>query len=748
VARLVLVDDKRKASTQESSTVSGSISYAGATTEGEAARQLLEANGYLPRRVEAQNGQYEFNCPFHEDPGKPDRGRSTNFYVDRKTSKYTCHSASCGERGNLQTLERFFGVDADPAAKEKYRSLKMRLQQWRSAMSEERRQVFHDAGLTDHTIDRFKIGFDEDNKYGPCYVIPYLDAGHVVGIRYYSPEGKGPNGSKYWWEPGTEAILYNAASGCGDEKGRVFVAEGEKKAMLLEQWGYFSTAVPGADQWKREWTHHFNHAREIILVYDNDNPLHHIRPIDKCHKCRNRALEECEGHNPGQEAALRRKEELGFRAHNVVLPLPSDDLRKTDINDYVMRDKKSKSDFEILLLGGDKASPFLIRTLGEIFNAPPSETHFLVSDGVLPKGGRLLISGAPKVGKSIFVENLALALASGIPFLGRFQIADINTTPGIRTMLLDREVSERSLYDRLKMLIDHKPGFMAAQDNLFIDHKFRLTLDTERAEEDMCNLIFANGAQVVILDTAYKFFQGDMNNQASVNKMFSTLDRVIERTGVSIILTHHHRKGTISGQNGGPNADQVVGSFLWTGWPNGTVLLNFKERRVDQPFNTICSFVAFRDAAPPEPLVLFRGRDTIAYTAIENWTQEDEESSNDFHVVREKLSVESLANTLIQAAPITRDSFLHMAAGRFGCREETVRPVLAQVMADYPDFTQSGQGNTRDPFILKYRPDHLGEEPSEIEMVSARTKIAVGFDDVDMFDPAHDAVDKTTGVIE
>lgn len=717
MARLVLVGQSKHES-KDKSNVTGA--HRAASTEGEAARQLLEQNGYPPRRQEAMNGQYEHSCPFHEEPGSPARGKSTNFYLDKKTSQYQCHAASCAEKGNLQTLEKFFGIQSDPTAFSAFKSREAKLQGFQGALSTERRQPLYEAGLTDSTIDRFRIGWDEGNTHGPCFVIPYLEARRPEAFRFYSPDCIGPNGSKYWWEAGTESRPFNVKSALGNENGQVIIAEGEKKAMLLEQWGYAAIAVPGAQQWKREWSHLLNHAREIIILFDNDSPEHHVREIDKCAVCRSLGLGECEGHNPGQEAAVKLKDMLGFRAKNVVLPLP-DGERKTDINEYAMRDQASKADFEILLAGGDKKSPFLVRSLSDIFAEPPAEAHFLIDQGVLPKGGRLLVSGSPKVGKSILVEDMALSLASGIPFLRRFGVADINSTPGIRTLLLDREVSERSLYERLKMMIDNRPGYQAAMDNLFVDHKFRLTLDGDRAEEDLCNLVFANGAQVVILDTAYKFFGStDMNSQTGVAKAFAILDRVIDRTGVSVVLTHHHRKGSNGAQSGGPSADSVVGSFLWTGWPNGTILLNFKDRRVDQPFNTICSFTAFRDAAPPEPLVLYRNRDSVSYTSIEEHHPDDEEVSS-WVTTKQDLTVEAMANLMIKAVPVQWESFVHMAAGSFGVREDTIKPLIIRTLDEVPDFVREGAGSSRDPYVLKYAPDHRGDEPSEVIMVSSLT---------------------------
>src|SRR5947209_17466662 len=44
---------------------------------------------------------------------------------------------------------------------------------------------------------------------------------------------------------------------------------------------------------------------------------------------------------------------------------------------------------------------------------PPTEPSCLVEPGLLPSQGILFVGGEPKVGKSLLVANLALALAAG-----------------------------------------------------------------------------------------------------------------------------------------------------------------------------------------------------------------------------------------------------------------------------------------------------------------------------------------------
>jgi len=698
-------------------------------TEGEAAKRLLESQGFVMKRK--ANGQFEFPCPFHEGPGSIEKRKSANFYLNVITSEYFCQSAACGERGNLQLLERFFGIDQDDDFITAFRDRDTRLKEFERNLTTALREPFYAHGLTDATIDRFRLGYEPEHVETKVvdgqirsvtipgrYVMPYLEGRRPRFFRYYSPAGD-PKW-KYTWEEGAESRLFNSQDAIGDKDGIVYLCEGEQKAMLLVQMGYAAVAVPGATQWRDEFQAAFTHAKKVVIVYDNDNPaFHNYDKPEKgevCHKCAGRSLDRCAGHNPGQEAALKRLEQIGWRAKNVVLPLPHEQAPKTDINDYFMRDGHANADFAELATG-KRATPYKVQTLAEITEKPPEEAEFLIAHGILSKGGRLLVAGKPKVGKSLFINNLALSLASGLPFLksGSFPGFAVggDQLGGVRTMLLDRELSKWSLFKRLHALMDAKPGFKAAMENLLIDHDHLIRLDQVNAYDTLLGLVEQNGAEVVILDTAYKFFGGDVESSSSLMRGFEVLDKVIHQTGCSFVLTHHHKKG--QGGNGRQNTDiadpdNVAGSFLWTGWPNATILLNYLNRSVENPFNSIATFTAFRDDAPPDPLALYRNRESISYSSIERYSHEEQEHGPGSRPKVIKPTTDAVEELLLEVAPVTEDEFLHMAAGRFGVSIPTVKPYYIDALARGNFERTKGK-----PPILKFIHEPEEEESWEQE---------------------------------
>ena len=721
-------------------------------TEGEAAYKLLENQGFTIRGP--KNKQYELRCPFHEGPGSLEPRKSPNFYMNAETSVYFCQSASCGEKGNLQTLERFFGIDFDDDAwKVQFRDRESRLKEYELNLTKALRQPFYDHGLTDTTIERFRLGYwpEHTNDAGRTvpgrYVIPYLENRRPKFFRFYSPDGD-PR-FKYTWEDGAEGTLFNPGDAMGDPQfGISVLCEGEQKAMLLTQMGYAAVAVPGASQWKDEYQAAFTHAKRIVVCYDNDNPEHpsnnYDKPDRKCVKCSGRGLPACIGHNPGQEAALKRVEQLGWRAKNVVLPLPDEDTKKTDVNEYFVRDNHSGTDFAELATG-KRQTPFKVLSLGEIIANPPEDTEFIIEDGILSRGGRLLIAGKPKVGKSILVNNLALSLSSGKRFLSAGSFKGFTVESPTRTLLLDRELSKNSLLKRLQGLIADKPGYAAAEENLLIDHDHLIRLDQPNAYETLIQLIEQNGAEVCILDTAYKFF-GDVEGSSSLKKGFDVLDKIIHETGCSFVLTHHIKKS--QGSSGGRQAadyadpDNVAGSFLWTGWPNATILINFLNRSVENPFNAVATFTAFRDAAPPEPVILHRDRTSISYTAIETFSHEqsNDDTGGGYYPGKKQVikpTTDLVSNLLLECCPVTEEDFLHMAAGKFGVSLPTIKPYFFDAMSR-GDFERT---SGKPPIIkFKYEPEPEQTWEAEHNLPERRLPDGATVDDVELFEAASELV--------
>ena len=63
---------------------------------------------------------------------------------------------------------------------------------------------------------------------------------------------------------------------------------------------------------------------------------------------------------------------------------------------------------------------FVVRSMQDVINNPV-KVSYLVEQWVVT-GSKVLVAGPPKTVKTLLADNLALSVASGKPFLGRFKV--------------------------------------------------------------------------------------------------------------------------------------------------------------------------------------------------------------------------------------------------------------------------------------------------------------------------------------
>ena len=84
-----------------------------------------------------------------------------------------------------------------------------------------------------------------------------------------------------------------------------------------------------------------------------------------------------------------------------------------------------------------------VLTVSELLRREFPATDSLVGNGLIDRGGAVLISGPQKTGKSLFGTQLALSLASRAAFLG-FTTGDAD----YRTLILQAEVTPKRMQER------------------------------------------------------------------------------------------------------------------------------------------------------------------------------------------------------------------------------------------------------------------------------------------------------------
>ncbi|NUO10499.1 MAG: DUF927 domain-containing protein [Candidatus Brocadia sp.] len=312
------------------------------------------------------NGKPEVSClcPFHED-------KNPSLSVNVETGLFNCFG--CGEKGNaIQFLQKKEGIGFNEAlnlvkkeegieskarnVKSETRSKKPETSGKPTYLTLDQVKILHNQlmkneavlkvfldkyGLSMETVEKYLIGYQNEH-----YVIPI----EVESDRWTLKEHKGSQ------TKGSTVSLY--PSGVIKEYlPFIIVAEGEFKALLLNQMGFPAVSgTAGAGTWQREWNSLFTNLN-VILAYDHDEP--------------------------GRHGALKVVESLKGTAKSVkqvLWPSCMDSKDKKDVTDFFVTLGKTKADFQILI-DSAKEIAYEVKEIDGIRFVEPSD--FVVSaDGI------------------------------------------------------------------------------------------------------------------------------------------------------------------------------------------------------------------------------------------------------------------------------------------------------------------------------------------------------------------------------
>lgn len=229
-----------------------------------------------------------------------------------------------------------------------------------------------------------------------------------------------------------------------------------------------------------------------------------------------------------------------------------------------------------------------------------SEPECWIGPGALPPQGILFVGGEPKVGKSLLVANLALALAAGQDHAG-FVVPQRRRVLMCQFELPTGQFAERMAAMRSRL------GPTGADTNLLVDTRAAgHFLSAPQGMNHFLAAARAAGAEVIVLDPLYSAHDQDENDTRAMAALCQSLLRLREAAKAALIVVHHVRKSAPRGEVGsafrGSSALHAVGdSYLLLracGQTAGTVELRFQ----------------FRYAAAPAPRLLRLDPDTLWFS--------------------------------------------------------------------------------------------------------------------------------------
>ena len=190
------------------------------------------------------------------------------------------------------------------------------------------------------------------------------------------------------------------------------------------------------------------------------------------------------------------------------------------------------------------------------------EASWLI-DGLWGEEAVGILGGEPKCCKSFLSLDMAVAISSGQPCLGRYRVAN----PG-SVLLYAAEDSPRIVKNRLIGVAAARGVSLAACDIQVITSE-RLRLDQQSDIDALNETVAALRPRLLILDPFVRLHRIDENSSSEVAVILGNLRQMQKRYKTSILLVHHAKKS-----GGGMRAGQALrGSSEFHAWGDSNLYM-------------------------------------------------------------------------------------------------------------------------------------------------------------------------------
>lgn len=203
------------------------------------------------------------------------------------------------------------------------------------------------------------------------------------------------------------------------------------------------------------------------------------------------------------------------------------------------------------------------------------------------RAGVGILGGAPKCCKSWLALEVAIAVASGAPCLGSFEVGDTGSV-----LLYMAEDAAPVVKARLSGICQHR-GLDLSLLPIHLITAPALRLDRERDQARLRDSVAKHAPRLLILDPFVRLHRIDENDAGQVSALLGYLRELSRAYDLAVLVVHHARKNGTSGQPG----NSLRGSGDFFAWADS---LLYVRRHKGQLLLTI----EHRAAPAPDPLGL------------------------------------------------------------------------------------------------------------------------------------------------
>jgi hypothetical protein len=190
-------------------------------------------------------------------------------------------------------------------------------------------------------------------------------------------------------------------------------------------------------------------------------------------------------------------------------------------------------------------------------------------EGLLGVGASSLTYGASNVGKSFWILDLAVSVATGRPFRDELEVDQ----GGVLYLALEGKIGMQNRLETLK-----RRGVLAADSPLFVSHDHvELTSGTygQRVAETCRKIEREKGVSpcLIIIDTLSRAMGGgDENASRDMMVAVGEIDLIRGETGAHVMIIHHTGKDETRGARGSSTLRAAVDTEIELSRPEGSLI--------------------------------------------------------------------------------------------------------------------------------------------------------------------------------
>lgn len=271
------------------------------------------------------------------------------------------------------------------------------------------------------------------------------------------------------------------------------------------------------------------------------------------------------------------------------------------------------------------------------------------------RAGVGILGGAPKCCKSWLALEIALAVASGVPCLGAFDVGDVGPV-----LLYMAEDAAPVVKARLLGICRHRRLVLAALPVHLITAP-ALRLDRANDQTRLRDAVAKYAPRLLVLDPFVRLHRIDENDAGQVSALLGYLRELQRAHDVAVLVVHHARKNGVGAQPG----QNLRGSGDFFAWADS--LLHVRRHR-----GQLLLSVEHRGAPAPEPISLALVGEDNVHLEVAGEAERDD-------------SVAASGDTLDQAVLAALDQGVPLARAelraRLRVRNERLGEVLTRLAA-------------------------------------------------------------------